>query len=183
MPGRAGCNCPRALILAWPPFAKQDLQRPNRGVPNGDRYEKHRIRHLTRTRRPARSSMEMLHRSGAHEAVVGAERLHCRCFKDGSPSGRHLPLRVSRRRTGRRCGASLSFAKSFRPNAWTSSAHFPMRKAGLRGIPATSPGRSRCIRRSLLKNCRAAKQNSPSAGPRTTRRLKSRRCLILRIKA
>jgi len=48
---------------------------------------------------------------------------------------------------------------------------------------ATRPGRSRCIRRSRLKNCPAGKPNSPSAGPRTTRRLKSKRCSILRIKA
>ena len=51
------------------------------------------FRHVARVRRAARSGVEMLHRSGAHEAVVGPERLHRDRLEHGSARRRHLPLR------------------------------------------------------------------------------------------
>src|SRR5262245_32963720 len=49
------------------------------------------------------------------------------------------------------------FREIVRPNAWTSSARFPMRKAAPPVIPVTRPGRWRCIRHSPSKNSLAAR--------------------------
>ena len=54
-----------------------------------DRNEERRLRDLARARRAARSGVEVLHRAGAHEALVGPERLRGVCLQDGSAAGRH----------------------------------------------------------------------------------------------
>ena len=51
------------------------------------------VRPLARVRRPARSLVAMLHRSGAHEALVGPQGLHRHRLQDGSARRRHLSLR------------------------------------------------------------------------------------------
>ena len=50
--------------------ASENQQRSGRTTMAG------RLRHLARVRRAARSGVEVLHRSGAHEAMVGPEGLH-----------------------------------------------------------------------------------------------------------